>query len=112
MPLVNLGKIEITPSASQALSANNLQPTTILNHHQHGDQGTDSSFELAENFVLPDRSIASKFKLKDETELWVVTAEDYSQTRVFLDEEFQKIEVDVQEGYAIWSESYDTENNA
>lgn len=112
MPLLNLGKIEITPNASNALTANNLQPADILSYHQLGENKTGSSIDLVENPVLPDRSIASKYRLKNGSELWVVTAEDGSYTRMYLSGESQTIEVDIQEGYAIWSRFYDTEDNA
>jgi SAM-dependent methyltransferase len=112
MPLLNLGKIEITPNASNALTLNNLQPADILNHHQFGEAKTGSAFYLVENPARPDRATASKYRLKNGIELWVVTAEDGSHTRMYLSGEFQTFEVGLQEGYAIWSSSYDNEDNA
>ena len=69
----------------------------------------DNDFALAHpQAIYP---LVSCYRLKDDTELLVITATDRSCTRLLLAEEEQVREVSTQEGYAVWAAAYDQEPN-
>ena len=108
------GQIEITIAAQTALTRNQISNEHLLQWHRaKGQTSNKPAGIITSRFVVgQDRSVFSKCQLASNQELWVITAEDQSVTHIILSEEYRVVEVGILEGYAIWSSSYDQENNA
>jgi SAM-dependent methyltransferase len=113
MWLFSLGAIETSSAASAALAAARLDPAVFLARHQRGDWGDVDEQQRQYNDWASqhDGIIWSTYKLCDDVELLVSTAADRSYTRVLLETEFQRKELSIQEGYALWAATYDREKN-
>ena len=116
MQLFELGTVDITPRAADALAAAAVDPADLLARHQRGDWGdideenrSDNTFALEHpQAIYP---LVSCYRLAPESELVVITATDRSCTRVLLADEEQVREVSTLEGYAVWAAAYDHEPN-
>ncbi len=113
-PLFSLGTITITPEAGAALARTGDDAAIFLARHQRGDWGeVEDSRRQANEFALRyGRVLYSQYRLSDGTEVLVGTAADRASTRMLLASEFLFREMNTREGYALWAESYDLEQNA
>jgi SAM-dependent methyltransferase len=116
MKLFELGTVETTPAATDALAAAGVDPAHLLQRHQAGDWGDVEERDRQENeFALryPQAvyALGSLYSLREDTQILIVTAPDRSCTRVMLPEEEQVLEVSAREGYAVWAAGYDTDHN-
>jgi 2-polyprenyl-3-methyl-5-hydroxy-6-metoxy-1,4-benzoquinol methylase len=113
MKLFELGAIEISAAAKEALEANNLTSEYLLSKHQQGDWGDLDEVSRQKNDArLNDElSLNSQYILRDGTELNICTAGDRTSTSIFLEVDRTFEEVDTQKGYAIWAVTYDKERN-
>lgn len=113
MPLFSTGTLDITPAASAALAALHADLSTYLSRHQSGDWGEVNDITRQDNdyAVQHNQLICSTYKLSDGNELLILTLGDRSLTHVFLGSEQQVRKVSTQQGYAIWSTTYDSEKN-
>jgi ubiquinone/menaquinone biosynthesis C-methylase UbiE len=113
MAVLRLGITEVSPAASAALVANHADSATFFRRHQQGDWGNVE--ERRRNFndlaAQQDEIVLSAYTLEDGTEIIVTTAADRSSTYLLLAAEYQRA-VSTQEGYAIWSATYDSEKNS
>lgn len=114
MSLFSLGSIEITPAASAALATAHADSATYLDMHQQGDWGAvDIVTQQDNDFALQyHQPICSTYKLTDGTDILIITLGDRSSTYIYLADEYPIRKVSVQEGYAIWAATYDSEKNA
>lgn len=113
MVVLRLGTIEVSPAASEALAANHTDPAALFNRHQQGDWGNVDEKRRNYNDLAAqqDEIVLSAYILEDSTEIIVTTAADRSSTYLLLAAEYQRA-VSTQEGYAIWSATYDSEKNS
>ncbi len=113
MPSLNLGRTEITPAASAALAANNVDPATLFSRHRQGDWGDVPEKRKRYNDLAAQQNhiVRSGYKLPDGTEVVVTTVADRSSTLMLLASEYHR-EVSTLEGYAIWSTTYNSEKNS
>src|SRR5215212_10238289 len=91
-----LGRIEISPGAQAALAAGGLSADTLLQRHQQGDSddiADEDDREWREWGLRYGHEIGSIYRLADGIEINVSTAGDRSQTRLFLEEEYEVREV-------------------
>jgi ubiquinone/menaquinone biosynthesis C-methylase UbiE len=109
----DLGRVEVTPAASAALSEAGVDLSVYMARHRRGDWGDVEDWARPHNaWALEYQGIIrSTYKLPDGTSLSIATACDRSYTRVILEQEFERREVSAQEGYARWAETYDHERN-
>jgi ubiquinone/menaquinone biosynthesis C-methylase UbiE len=116
MHLFEIGTVEITPGAAEALAAAASDPACLLDRHIRGDWGDIDDGDRADNeFALQHPQaiygLFSRYALNEATAVLVITAADRSCTRVLLPAEEQVREVSVAEGYAVWAEGYDRDHN-
>jgi ubiquinone/menaquinone biosynthesis C-methylase UbiE len=113
MKKFEIGKIMISPTASDVLAENGIDLGTLLKRHQEGDWGDVESHEKLRNEWALKKGgiIRSKYALPDGEILMINTSDDKAATWVILYSEFSNKEVAVQEGYSLWASSYDKENN-
>jgi ubiquinone/menaquinone biosynthesis C-methylase UbiE len=113
MKKFEIGAIEVSPAASDALTANALDLATYLARHQNGDWGDlEDAHHLRNDWALEHNGvIRSAYKLPDGATILVNTTADRPRTWVMLETEYQAKEVGTQEGYALWARSYDQEKN-
>lgn len=116
MHLFDIGTVDITPAATEALAAAALDPATLLDRHRRGDWGDVEESDRQENeFALQHPraiyALFSHYVLSEDTSVEVITAADRSCTRVLLRAEDQEREVSTAEGYAVWAEGYDRDHN-
>src|SRR5215204_2754469 len=110
----SVGTIDISPGAHAALAAAGVAPEALLQRHQQGDWGEaadDADRGFSEWGLQYGHQITSIYQLADGAEIMVTTSPDRSLTRLLLGTEYESREVDIREGYAIWSSSYDHEKN-
>ena len=85
-----LGRIVVTPGASEVLARTEESLQGLLGRHARGDWGDCSPEDRAAN----DRSmqlgtrVLSSYRLKDGTHLWVITEGNRQVTTVLLPEEY------------------------
>ncbi len=110
----HLGTISTTPAAASALAAAAIEPATLLARHQAGDWGSVDEAARRANEVAAQSGhlVVSVYPLEDGPTVLVVTAADRSATQLLLATEEPMYEVSTREGYALWSTSYDQEDNA
>ena len=108
-----LGKIIISPTASDVLAETGIDLGILLERHEKGDWGDVESHEKIRNDWALKKGgiIRSKYVLPDGEILLINTSDDKTATWVLLFLEFNNKEVDVQDGYSLWSSSYDKELN-
>ena len=113
MALLSLGTIEMTDAAAAALEAVNIDPAILFSRHQQGDWGdVDEKMRQRNDLAAQQNQIVlSRYLLADGTEIVVTTTADRSSTLMLLMTEYRR-EVSTQEGYAIWSTTYDSEKNS
>jgi 2-polyprenyl-3-methyl-5-hydroxy-6-metoxy-1,4-benzoquinol methylase len=113
MDSFELGRVEVTPAASAALSADNVDLAALLARYRRGDWGDVDEWIGPHNewALTHEGIIRAAYKLPDGTSLSMATARDRSYTRVMLETEFERREVSAQEGYARWADYYDHEQN-
>jgi len=113
MSLFSLGMTEITPAASAALAAVNTDPAMFFTRHQQGDWGEVEERMQRYNDLAAQQNeiVLSRYRLTDDTEIVVTTTADRSSTLMLLATEYQRREVSTQEGYDVWSTTYDSEKN-
>lgn len=88
-PLFPLGRVVITPGASEALKADGAALMTILVRHRTGDWGDlDDEDKHANNVALSRGTrLLSAYHVKG-TEVWIITEADRSATTILLPEEY------------------------
>src|SRR5579871_3730591 len=113
MTVLRLGTIEVSSAASQALAANYADAAQFFLRHQQGDWGNVDERRHTYNDLAAQQEeiVFSAYTLEDGTEIIVTTAADRSSTYLLLAAEYRR-EVSTQEGYAIWSRTYDSEKNS
>ena len=113
MSVLRLGTTEVTPAAAAALAANNADPALFFSRHERGDWGNveDRRWRYNDMAVQQNQLVLSSYLLEDGTEVIVTTTADRSSTLMLLATEYQNA-VSTQEGYAIWSATYDSEKNS
>jgi ubiquinone biosynthesis O-methyltransferase len=113
MTVLHLGTTEISPEASAALTANHADPATYFRRHQKGDWGNVEQRRRNYNDLAAQQGqiVLSAYTLEDGTEIIVTTAANRSSTYLLLATEYRRA-VSTQEGYAIWSATYDSEKNS
>src|SRR5579864_6202359 len=113
MTVLRLGTTEVTPAAAAALAAVNADATAFFHRHQRGDWGDVEERRRIYNDLAAqqDQIVLSVYTLKDGTEIIVTTAADRSSTVLLLATEYRR-EVSTQQGYTIWSTTYDSEKNS
>lgn len=113
MTNLRLGTTEISSAASAALAANQADPAAFFLRHQQGDWGDVEERRRNYNDLAAqhDEIVLSAYTLEDGTEIIVTTAADRSSTYLLLATDYQR-QVSTQEGYAIWSATYDSEKNS
>src|SRR5712692_1293764 len=111
MSLFSLGTTEITPAASAALAAVNTDPAVFFTRHQQGEWGEVEERMQRYNDLaaLQNEIVLSSYRLTDGSGVVVTTTADRSSTLILLATECQRREVSTQEGFAIWSTTYDSE---
>jgi SAM-dependent methyltransferase len=107
------GSIRITPAATAALADADIAPAVLVSRHQRGDWGQVEARQRRVNewTLQYGGIIRSRYRLATGLVLLVATATDRSYTRVMLETEFRREEVNAREGYAHWAVSYDQERN-
>jgi 2-polyprenyl-3-methyl-5-hydroxy-6-metoxy-1,4-benzoquinol methylase len=85
----------------------------LLSRHQKGDWGDVEELTRQKNDlgIQTGLQLHSRYILGDGTELLLETAADCSATCLFLEEEQVVQEVDAQNGYAMWADTYDKGRN-
>lgn len=113
MELSDLGNIEVTAAAEAALADVGLGVHVYLERHRRGDlEGADPDEERRRTWALRYGGLVfSTLALSGEANLLIVTSRDRTQTRVMLEDEFERRELSAQEGYARWAAYYDRERN-
>jgi SAM-dependent methyltransferase len=113
MRAFELGRVEVTPAASAALSEAGVELAGCLARHRGGDWGEVEERRAAHNAWAVDHCaiLRSRYALPGGGCLLVATARDRSYTRVMLETEYERREVSAQEGYARWADYYDHERN-
>ncbi|MGD2108637.1 MAG: hypothetical protein PVI86_04530 [Phycisphaerae bacterium] len=81
-----IGKVEVTPGAVDALKRNGQVPGEFISRHVRCDWGEVPTRIATTNNKALDRTkrIMSTYRMKDGHVLWVVTAADRSSTKVLL----------------------------
>jgi hypothetical protein len=84
--LFELGKIEVTSAAGEALKRNGQEPHEFVWLHVNGNWGNVPSWIADANISALDRNkrIMSSYRMADGQVLWVVTDADRSSTKVLL----------------------------
>jgi SAM-dependent methyltransferase len=113
MYLFDLGTIEVSPAAADALAEAGLEIAPFLEKHRRGDWGdVDEEHRSLSDWALAHNGvIRSAYELSGDTVLVVHTGIGRSHTRVMLEKEHRRVEVSTQEGYSLWAASYDHEEN-
>lgn len=113
MEKFEIGEIEISSAASNVLEDSCIDLKSLLARHQCGDWGDVSkTLQLWNEWGVEHGGlICSEYSLLDEERLFVNTAADRNDTWILLESEYERKEINVQEGYARWARSYDREIN-
>lgn len=113
MAVLHPGTTEVTPGAAAALATNNADPAQFFSRHGRGDWGNvdDRRQRYNDMAVQQNQLVLSSYTLQDGTEVIVTTTADRSSTLLLLAAEYHNA-VSIQEGYAIWSATYDSEKNS
>src|SRR5690349_4332063 len=97
-PLLDMGRLEVSPAAETVLTAVNLDPQSFFARHERGDWGETPNWLRADNEKAAHRegfstTIRSHYWLDDWREILITMAADRSRTRLMLAEEFVTWEV-------------------
>ena len=116
MTLFQLGEVQISSKAGDALSESGQNVSLLLSRHQSGDWGDVSASVVAENeFVArhwqSTHQISSQYRLDSGLVLVVTTSSDRTLTLIQLLSEHIVRDADAVEGYAAWAQTYDLEVN-
>lgn len=89
-PLFDLGRLVGTPGALEALENNGQQPQAFIYRHHHGDWGEMPKEDQKENDLSVEKGfrVMSAYRLRDGTNIWVITEADRSATTVLLPSEY------------------------
>lgn len=106
-----LGALEISDLALQALDDLGVRPEVLFDRHRNGDWADAPEWchednERAVRFDRASHAIRSHYVL-DDTEVLVITSPDRSRTRLQLASEYGTKQVGLRDGYAVWSSWYD-----
>jgi ubiquinone/menaquinone biosynthesis C-methylase UbiE len=114
MDTVSLGSVTVTPAATTALAHAGIDATTLLERYRKGDWGDEGQRQRGLNEFAAQNGlpIFSRYTLRGDTAVLIITDGDRSATHVLLPSEVQSVEVSAKEGYAKWSKTYDSESNA
>lgn len=115
-PLFSLGRCEVTPAATVALTAVGVDPLTLFQRHGRGDWGEVPPWAQKANGDavrqgLCVHAIESRYRLGNGKEVLLMTAPSRSHTRLLLSSEYQNRQVTSREGYALWAATYDAVPN-
>lgn len=107
-----LGALEVSSSAQQALDDLGMHPEVFFDRHRKGDWGDAPEWCHQDNdrvvrFERASHAIRSHYVLDEGTEIIVITAPDRSRTRLQLASEYETRQVGLRDGYAVWSSWYD-----
>lgn len=107
-----LGALEISDLAQQALDDHGVRPEVLFDRHRKGDWADAPEWchkdnERAVRFDRASHAIRSHYVLDDGTEVLVITSPDRSRTRLQLASEYGTKQVSLRDGYAVWSSWYD-----
>lgn len=110
--LFPLGRREITPAATAALTAAGIDPLTLFQRHGHADWGDAPPWAQKANGDavrqgLCVHAIESRYRLGSGEEVLLMTAPNRTHTRLLLSSEYQDRKVTSREGYALWAATYD-----
>jgi hypothetical protein len=85
-----LGRIVATPGALDALERCEQAAAELLHRHVVGDWGDLDEEDRAENELSVKKGfrLLSAYRLRDGTEIWIITEADRSSTTVLLPEEY------------------------
>lgn len=88
--LFEMGDINLTPGAIEALEATGQQPEEFLTRHARLDQGALSDDDHRENLFSLDKPlrIFSAFMTSSGVKLWIITEADRSRTTILLPDEY------------------------
>jgi hypothetical protein len=88
--LFPLGRIYLTPGASEELEMANQEPFEFLAKHQRGDWGIVGKEDSQENdfSVKNGFRILSAYKTNKNVKLWIITEADRSCSTILLPEEY------------------------
>jgi SAM-dependent methyltransferase len=113
MHLFDLGEIEVSAAAAEALAEAGLELAPFLERHRRGDWGdADDKLRSVSDWALAHHGvIRSVYELPGNTVLVVHTGIGRTRTCVMLQTEHRRVEVSTREGYALWAASYDREEN-
>ena len=116
MTLFQLGEVQISSKAGDALSEAGQSVGLLLSRHQSGDWGDVSASVVAENefaveYGQSTHQINSQYRLDTVLVLVVTTSSDRSMTLIQLLSEHIVCDADAVEGYAAWAQTYDLEVN-
>lgn len=113
MPLFELGKVSVSEMAADLLETHHVSAQDLLHKHQYGDDNWSDELKRELRFRAENHlHITIVYNIAEGKDVWIRTADDRTETRIMLPDEFKNEEVDIKEGYARWSQSYDTYNNA
>jgi hypothetical protein len=89
-PLFSLGQTVATPGALEALKQNLQTADEFLTRHQNGDWGDISKQDANENIrsLKEGSRILSAYRLRNGTQIWVISEADRSSTCILLPEEY------------------------
>lgn len=115
-PLFSLGRCEVTPAATAALTTVSVDPLTLFQRHGRGDWGEVPPWAQKANGDavrqgLCVHAIESRYRLSNGEETLLMTAPSRSHTRLLLSSEYQNRQVTSREGYALWAATYDAVPN-
>ncbi len=88
--LFELGRLEFTPGAIQALAAAGTSPWVLVERHVHGDWGDVTDHEASANVLalVGRQCLMSAYNVGDSLRVWVFTEADRSRTTVMLPEDY------------------------
>lgn len=101
-----LGTIVISPSATEALAADQQTVSTLLARHGQGDWGL-FPFQANEQALRRQHPLTSVYPLTDGTHIIVITNAERTRTRLLINKEIPSQEVSALEGYAMWASFYE-----
>lgn len=88
--VLELGTVVATPGAIEALKTAGQSPSPFLNRHLSGDWGDldEEDRHTNDEAVNNGTRVLSAYRLKDGTQIWVITEADRSSTCLLLPEEY------------------------
>jgi len=87
----SLGQLVATPGSAEAFARNGQEPSEFLHRHWRGDWGDlEDPEDIEENELSLVRGyrLLSRYILRDDTVIWIITEADRSATTILLPEEY------------------------